>query len=96
MICELLYKRALKRRQFCIPDADIWSGAYRRAFNDAFLHYKEDNEYRVTEYSYGLIVELPKDCGEFLPADIPAVEIKSAKSDTKIKEVFKLCQKQKC
>ena len=95
-ICEIVYKRALKRRQFCIPDADIWTGAYREAFHEAFLHYKDTNEYKITEYSAGLMLELPRDCQEFIPVDIPVIEMDTGKSDTQIKEVFKRCLKQQC
>lgn len=92
MIKELCFKRSLKRRQFCVPEADIWSGEYRRIFEAAFFHYKEVDEWRVEEFTLGLIVQLPRDCQEFLPCDIPLLELNTSKADTKIKEVFALCQ----
>lgn len=93
MIHELIFKRATKKRQYCILNEDIDSGAYRDAFHDAFLHYKDSDEYEVEEYpAGGLIVKLPRDCLDFLPADIPVLELNTAQSKIKLKEVFAKCK----
>ena len=94
MIKELCYKRHTKRRQFIVPEEDIWNGEYRRVFETAFWHYKETDDYKVEEFTIGLIIQLPRECSEFLPCDIPLLELNTTKAETKIKEVFALCRSQ--
>lgn len=93
MIAEIVYKRATKRRQFVVLNEDIASGAYRDTFREAWVHYRVTSEYDVDEYQKeGLIIKLPRDCYEFLPADIPVIEIDAAQTATKLKEVFTKCR----
>ena len=93
MIAEIVYKRTTKRRQFVILNEDIESGAYRDTFREAWEHYRETSNYVVDEYQReGLIIKLPRDCYDYLPADIPVIDIDAAQTATKLKEVFAKCR----
>lgn len=93
MIAEIVYKRATKRRQFVVLNEDIESGAYRDTFREAWEHYRVTSDYVVDEYQKeGLIIKLPRDCFEYLPVDIPVIEIDAAQTATRLKEVFAKCR----
>ena len=94
MIHELHYKKALKKRHYVILNEDIDSGEYRRLFYDAFMKYKDTNDYEVEEYqAEGLIVKLPSDY--ILPENVPILQMDKSKTNTLIREVFKKCREQK-
>lgn len=79
-------KRSLKRREIIVLWSEVWSGKYREVLKPVYDRIK--NEYEVTEYREGLVVELP--ASEVDALDIPEVSYPS-KKQVKITEVFKSC-----
>lgn len=79
-----------KYTEYVVPWADVWNGQYRDKF---ITYYKAHREvYKVSEFSAGLVVTIPKADACLVEAQI--FETNLPKTKVKIREVFKtICQK---
>lgn len=91
MIYKLGYRTNRgKYTEYVVPWADVWNGQYRDKF---ITYYKAHREvYKVSEFSAGLVVTIPKVDACLVEAQIFKTNL--PKTKVKIREVFKtICQK---